>query len=1518
MEAKVISVERARPLRPQTKKKNTAIGASSTAPRNAHGGAVPVSAFSAPFPSLLRMPSVKEMYSVVLTGTTGKPPDSSCTGEGRLPSGDNNAIAAMFLRQLRVACAAHTGKTSGDSGVSSSRGSSDVLCSHAGFTFYRHLYDMHRWLFSSGACEHGRRVVVKHAWQALFAKKLRPWRVFMTILGSEMMLADENAASGFLTMLYNILQITSRPRRKRVIRLCCRFRLPQECISILEGCEDAFAAAVRLYNCGNSTRSCNLTLPREGGSQELNARLLGSDSFHSPPFALMRVVEAAAMLLGLCGSGNAKVLRVVRRTNALSSLLYVTELLFATVARQLSQIKTNDRKYFVGDDEGGTEAVYCRNEAHLYCASISQHVLPTCDALLHLVVALYQLAALPANADFMGERGVKLCVQLGWMLHSFLSKEMSLLRALSLPLQDHLERVALRSIELLSRLCCGTKTRKKSLEAAREQGAVGMLVNFSTHPSRRAEVGLASLDALNALTTKDSGCREQLHGDAEEISTLVQGVVRAAELAARSADHWHKLYVSLYALFGVVTLPGEVDATRRNEGAAPTLRVVPSQHSFSVLTPDVMQGFSLLRVGGTTMPLSLLSIDFQPDAFSPELHKEGEWGFATDTLAFIAPEKLPWLFSNDVLPPSREIAAPLFPDVGMTEVELGRCLLSHTLEALQPTSSEVKVRVLKRLIERLCTPFHCIDRVVYERPPLVVLPSLQVVLEEVTTPEQVQLLGGEESRGGGGQAHFEAPSLTGFLKFQSDFESGNLQRAVAIDEVEYDLVLSPDTNTNCHVQWFYFCVEDYTPGTTYRFNILNMEKSSSTFNEGQRPLMLLVEDAVSKTGVSGLPQWTRCGHDIFYYRNLYRRPARCTTTTTATAEADGIEMTKSHGSSERRLNHGQQASKKAKKVIKTKHSKNQDGEGTSFCYTLSFSVVFPEKKGRVFLANCFPYTYTNLIADIHQWEQQAKGGLGASALVAVQQLCTTPGGLPVPIITVTASTSGDGDAEGSREKNLCNSCGVAALTEIENRPVCIVTSRVHPGESNASWMLRGLLTFLLGDEEEAKTLRSSFVWKIIPMLNPDGVVLGNHRSSLGGADLNRDYADPNPWTNPVIYSLKRLTQHIISREQRHVALFADLHGHSRAKNFLIYGCTPRPGEPERKSAVRGTMAMPPSQLEASSSNSTLDARRQGSSTATSVTTAASSPVEKIVPFILSCLSPAFALPQCSFTVHKSKQNTGRVVMYRQFGIRMSYTLEATMMGGKDDEVYCRNTRIIPKKSLGGVVGVLQEEKANKVSKEEEKIKGAVEPWPLEVCYSTRQYENMGELLVRSLHLLRVDGEGLDAAMKETIERAWSLFFATTGNIDAMTVLSSPSMGGSYAFSTRKERRLDALKVKKEKTTNTATLSMEQRKELLRALLVRPKVSTTHPMALGSVFMGSESDDEEESEGSDDEDDDDVGDQVNASRLEDDDGESGGSDDDNEDDDDDDDDEDDDDDDDADDIEDEELPSSEVGGAYFLE
>lgn len=54
-------------------------------------------------------------------------------------------------------------------------------------------------------------------------------------------------------------------------------------------------------------------------------------------------------------------------------------------------------------------------------------------------------------------------------------------------------------------------------------------------------------------------------------------------------------------------------------------------------------------------------------------------------------------------------------------------------------------------------------------------------------------------------------------------------------------------------------------------------------------------------------------------------------------------------------------------------------------------------------------------------------------------------------------------------------------------------------------MLKGFITYLLGETKQAEQLRNSANFFVAPMLNPDGVVLGNTRTSAAGKDLNREF-----------------------------------------------------------------------------------------------------------------------------------------------------------------------------------------------------------------------------------------------------------------------------------------------------------------------------------------------------------------------------------------------------------------------------
>ena len=171
---------------------------------------------------------------------------------------------------------------------------------------------------------------------------------------------------------------------------------------------------------------------------------------------------------------------------------------------------------------------------------------------------------------------------------------------------------------------------------------------------------------------------------------------------------------------------------------------------------------------------------------------------------------------------------------------------------------------------------------------------------------------------------------------------------------------------------------------------------------------------------------------------------------------------------------------------------------------------------------------------------------------------------------------------------------------ISKRQCVIISSRVHPGETVGSWMMRGVIKYITDPfNKEAIALRENFIFKIIPMLNPDGVINGNYRCSLAGCDLNRRWKAPSKIIHPTIYHTKQLVKE--SHEERGVFLFCDLHGHSRKHNVFMYGCH-NPKFPEET---------------------------------------------RIFPYLLSKISKFFSFESSRFGIQKTKESTARISLYKE-------------------------------------------------------------------------------------------------------------------------------------------------------------------------------------------------------------------------------------------------------------------------------
>lgn len=94
------------------------------------------------------------------------------------------------------------------------------------------------------------------------------------------------------------------------------------------------------------------------------------------------------------------------------------------------------------------------------------------------------------------------------------------------------------------------------------------------------------------------------------------------------------------------------------------------------------------------------------------------------------------------------------------------------------------------------------------------------------------------------------------------------------------------------------------------------------------------------------------------------------------------------------------------------------------------------------------------------------------------------------------------------------------------------------GETPASWVMQGVLDFLLSGDAVAQQLLARHTFKLVPMMNPDGVSAGSYRCNLAGDDLNRVWSAPNPDLHPQARGQEGLSQR--RRRRRHARVCSRL------------------------------------------------------------------------------------------------------------------------------------------------------------------------------------------------------------------------------------------------------------------------------------------------------------------------------------------------------------------------------------------
>jgi len=179
--------------------------------------------------------------------------------------------------------------------------------------------------------------------------------------------------------------------------------------------------------------------------------------------------------------------------------------------------------------------------------------------------------------------------------------------------------------------------------------------------------------------------------------------------------------------------------------------------------------------------------------------------------------------------------------------------------------------------------------------------------------------------------------------------------------------------------------------------------------------------------------------------------------------------------------------------------------------TLTFTLTLPHSWDVVHVAHCYPYSYT----DLQRYLAALQVSPATSLLVARQTLAASLAGNAVDVLTITAA-AGDVHAAPMEQRRgvvlsgelvecclqarnacwssaawwrfdtttrfaqtlLASTCPYTPPSLIQHAPTITYKARVHPGETNASWMMKGAIDYLLGPSEEAVALRGAFVFKV--------------------------------------------------------------------------------------------------------------------------------------------------------------------------------------------------------------------------------------------------------------------------------------------------------------------------------------------------------------------------------------------------------------------------------------------------------
>ncbi|XP_052747124.1 cytosolic carboxypeptidase 6 [Bicyclus anynana] len=206
---------------------------------------------------------------------------------------------------------------------------------------------------------------------------------------------------------------------------------------------------------------------------------------------------------------------------------------------------------------------------------------------------------------------------------------------------------------------------------------------------------------------------------------------------------------------------------------------------------------------------------------------------------------------------------------------------------------------------------------------------------------------------------------------------------------------------------------------------------------------------------------------------------------------------------------------------------------------LSIAFGFDKEEDIYQFSAAAPYSYSRLQKYLAGWEKRAL------PFATKEIIAQTTQKRNVDLLTI-----GDlflKEWEFKDELNVKGKIGGA------KKRVVLIMARVHGGEQPASFVCQGFLDYIISSSEKAAALRNGIVIQVVPMLNPDGVFLGNQRSDLLGSDLNRCWNKATTYAHPALIAVNELIQKITAEKTLQLDFIIDIHADLSHEGVLVRG-----------------------------------------------------------------------------------------------------------------------------------------------------------------------------------------------------------------------------------------------------------------------------------------------------------------------------------------------------------------------------